>query len=92
MMKKPELIEQVANKAYLTKKDSEMAVNAIIESISEALADGDKVQLVGFGTFEVRTRKAREGRNPATGDTIIIDEVQAPVFKPGKTLKQAVHG
>jgi len=86
-MNKSELIEQVAEKADLSKKDSEKAVGAVVEAIEESLARGEKVQLVGFGTFETRTRQAREGRNPATGEKIKIKASKVPAFKPGKALK-----
>ena len=85
-MTKTELINEVANKTELTKKDSEKAVAAVIESITDALIAGDKVQLVGFGTFEVRDRAAREGKNPATS----IPATKVPAFKAGKALKEAV--
>lgn len=91
-MNKADLIAKVAEEANLTKKDSEAAVNAVIEGIQEALREGDKVQLIGFGTFEVRTRKARQGRNPRNpGETIEIPASKAPVFKAGKSLKEAVN-
>lgn len=91
-MNKQELVAQIAEKSQMTKKDSEMALNAFIETVQEALADGDKVQLVGFGTFEVRHRKAREGRNPRKPEEVIqIPASKAPVFKAGKTLKEAVN-
>lgn len=89
-MTKTELINEVANKTELTKKDSEKAVAAVIESITDALIAGDRVQLVGFGTFEVRDRAAREGKNPATGETISIPATKVPAFKAGKALKEAV--
>ena len=89
-MNKSDLIQEVANRSGLTKKDSESAVDAIIDGITESLAKGGKVQLVGFGTFEVRSRKAREGRNPATGETIKIEASKAPAFKAGKALKDKV--
>ena len=89
-MNKSELISVVAETAGLTKKDTEKVVNAVFDGISEALAKGDKVQVIGFGTFDVRERKAREGRNPATGDTITIPAVKVPVFKAGKALKDTV--
>ena len=85
-----ELVELVAEKAGITKKDSEGAVTAIIEGIADTLAKGDKVQLVGFGTFEVRHRQAREGRNPSTGDAIKIAAQNVPAFKAGKALKEMV--
>jgi DNA-binding protein HU-beta len=87
---KSELISVVAEKAELTKKDTEKVVNEVFEGISAALAQGDKVQIIGFGTFDVRERKAREGRNPATGDAITIPAVKVPVFKAGKALKDNV--
>ncbi len=89
-MNKSELISVVAEKAEQTKKDTEKVVSAVFESIGEALAGGEKVQIIGFGTFDVRDRKAREGRNPATGEAIKIPEVKVPVFKAGKALKENV--
>jgi len=87
---KSELISVVAEKTGFTKKDTEKVVNAVFDGIGEALAKGDKVQIIGFGTFDVRDRKEREGRNPATGETITIPAVRVPVFKPGKALKESV--
>ena len=89
-MNKAELISNVAEKTELTKKDSEKAVNAILEAIGAALRKGDKVQLVGFGTFEIRKRAARKGRNPQTGEEINIAAAKVPVFKAGKSLREAV--
>lgn len=89
-MNKQELVASVAEKAEITKKDAEKAINAVIESIKVALNKGDKVSLVGFGTFEVRTRAARSGRNPQTGDTIKIPAGKVPAFRPGKELKESV--
>ncbi|MBS4023898.1 MAG: HU family DNA-binding protein [Dethiobacter sp.] len=89
-MNKSELISVVAEKAGLTKKDTEKVVNAVFDGIGEALAKGDKVQVIGFGTFDARARKAREGRNPATGATIQIPAVKVPVFKAGKALKDNI--
>lgn len=89
-MNKAELVASVAEKAEMTKKDAEKAVNALFAAIEEALAKGDKVQLVGFGTFEVRERAARVGRNPRTGEEINIAATKVPIFKPGKALKDAV--
>ena len=89
-MNKAELIAAVAEKASLSKKDSEAAVNAALEAISAALQDGDKVQLVGFGSFEVKKRAARTGRNPRTKEVVEIPASQVPVFKAGKALKDAV--
>ncbi|HIT08399.1 MAG TPA: HU family DNA-binding protein [Candidatus Merdivicinus faecavium] len=89
-MTKTELINAVAEKAELSKKDAEKAVSAVLEGITDALISGEKVQLVGFGTFEVRDRAAREGKNPATGETIQIEATKVPAFKAGKALKDAV--
>lgn len=89
-MNKSELLDLVAEKTGMSKKDSEQAVKAVLESITDGLVRGDKVQLVGFGTFEVRNRKAREGRNPATGEKIRINALRCPAFKPGKALKEKV--
>ncbi len=86
-MNKVDLINKVADKTQLKKKDVEVAINAMLESISEALAEGDKVQLIGFGTFETRKRAARSGRNPQTGEVISIPESLVPAFKPGNKLK-----
>ncbi len=90
-MNKTELIDSIANKAGLSKKDAEAALKATIESIESALAAGDKVTLVGFGTFDVKERAAREGRNPATGETIKIKASKVPAFKAGKELKDKVN-
>ena len=89
-MNKSELIDAVASKGNLTKKDSEAAVNAVVEAVKEALTKGDKVQLVGFGTFEVRNRNARTGLNPQTKEAIKIPATRVPAFKAGKALKDAV--
>ena len=89
-MTKAELVTMVAEKADLTKKDAEKAISALVESISETLAKGEKIQLVGFGTFEVRERAAREGVNPRTGDKIKIAASKVPAFKAGSALKDAV--
>ena len=89
-MNKAELISAVAEKAGMSKKDSEKAINAAFESITEALVAGDKVQLVGFGAFEVKARAERIGRNPRTKEEIKIPASKVPVFKPGKALKDAV--
>lgn len=90
-MNKTELIASMAEKSELSKKDSEKALNAFIESVEQALAEGDKIQLVGFGTFEVRDRAERKGRNPQTKEEIIIPATKAPVFKVGKNLKELVN-
>lgn len=89
-MNKAELIGSVAEKAGMPKKDAEKAVNAVLASIEEALAKGDKVQLVGFGTFEVRERAPRTGRNPQTGEEIQIAASRVPAFRAGKALKDSV--
>lgn len=89
-MNKTDLINSVAEKAELSKKDASKAIEAVFESIQEALANGDKVQLIGFGNFEVRDRAARTGRNPQTGAEIEIAATKVPAFKPGKALKDAV--
>lgn len=90
-MNKAELITAVAEKAELSKKDTEAVVNATVEVITKALKKGDKVQLVGFGTFEVRARGARTGRDPRTGKEIKIPASKAPAFKAGKALKEIVN-
>lgn len=90
-MNKAELIAAVAEKSELTKKEAEKAVNAIVSVITDALANNEKVQLVGFGTFEVRERAERKGRNPQTKEEIIIPASKAPVFKAGKALKDAIQ-
>ena len=89
-MNKTELVKVVAEQAELTQKDAAKAVDALIETISETLAQGEKIQLIGFGTFEVRDRSARKGRNPQTGEEIEIAASKVPAFKPGKELKEAV--
>lgn len=91
-MNKAELIAAVAAKTGDTKKVAEASVNALVEVITEALAEGEKVQLVGFGSFEVRKRAARKGRNPQTKEEIKIPASKAPVFKAGKALKDLVNG
>ena len=91
-MNKSELINAVAEKAALSKKDSEAAVSAVLDVISAALAEGDEVRLVGFGTFEVKKREARIGRNPKTKEEIQIPASKVPVFKAGKVLKDMVGG
>lgn len=89
-MNKTELINAVAAKAEISKKDAEKAVAAVIGSIEEALIAGDKVQLIGFGTFEVKERAARTGHNPKTGEAIEIAASKIPAFKAGAALKNAV--
>ncbi|MGG3182734.1 HU family DNA-binding protein [Priestia megaterium] len=89
-MKKAELIDTVATKAELTKRDSKKAVDALFETISNTLAKEEKIQLLGFGTFEVRQRADRTGRNPQTGEEMTIPASKVPAFKTGKELKEAV--
>lgn len=89
-MNKGELITAVAEKSDVTKKVAEAIIDAVFGTIEETLANGDKVQLVGFGSFEVRDRAARTGRNPQSGEPITIAASKAPVFKAGKALKDAV--
>ncbi len=90
-MNKTELIDVVAETADLTKAESSRAVDAVVAAITKALKGGDAVTLVGFGTFQVRDRAARTGRNPKTGDTIAIPASKNPSFKAGKALKDAVN-
>ena len=90
-MNKTELVNKVAELSDLSKKDATKAVDAIFDAITEALKSGDKVQLVGFGNFEVRERSARKGRNPQTGEEIDIAASKIPAFKPGKVLKDGVQ-
>ena len=90
-MTKTELIAEMAEKSNLSKKDLEKALKAFTETVTEVLAIGDKVQLVGFGTFEVRDRKAKTAKNPRTGEPIQVEAKKAPVFKAGKALKDAVN-
>ena len=89
-MNKTELIDAVSAKSGLTKADSDRAFKAMVEAVTEALAKGDQVSLIGFGTFLVRERQARSGRNPRTGDAIEIAAAKIPAFKAGKALKDAV--
>lgn len=89
-MNKTELIAAVAEKAELSKKDAEAAISATVEAITDALSQGEKVQLVGFGSFEVKHRAERMGRNPKTGEDIPIPATKVPAFKAGKALKDAV--
>ena len=90
MANKAELVSNVATATGLTKKDATAAVDAVISSIQASLAKGEKVQLIGFGNFEVRQRAARKGRNPQTGEEINITASKVPAFKPGNALKDAV--
>lgn len=89
-MNKVELIAQIAEKSALSKKDAEKALAATVDAITEAVSNGDKVQLVGFGSFEVKQREARVGRNPKTKEAIEIPAARVPVFKAGRALKDAV--
>ncbi len=90
-MNRKELAAAIAAETGLTKKDAEAALNAFVDVVTEELKKGEKVQLVGFGTFEVSERAAREGRNPQTGETMTIEASRAPKFKAGKALKDAVN-
>ena len=90
-MNKTELIAAVAEKAEISKKDAEKAIKAFTEAVSEELVKGGKIQLVGFGTFEVRNREARTGKNPRTGEAIQIAASKVPAFKAGKALKDVVN-
>ncbi|WP_027092151.1 HU family DNA-binding protein [Cohnella thermotolerans] len=89
-MNKTDLVNNIAEKSGLTKKDVESVLNGFLGEVSEALAKGDKVQLIGFGTFETRNRSGRVGRNPQTGKTIEIAASKVPAFKAGNKLKEAV--
>ncbi len=90
-MNKTELVSSVAEIAGVSKKDTEQVLNAFFSTVQETLKQDDKVQLPGFGTFEVRERAARTGRNPHTGETIEIAAAKVPAFKPGKALKDAIQ-
>ena len=90
-MNKTELVAAIAEKAELSKKDAEKALKAFTEVVGEELKKGEKIQVVGFGTFEVSERAAREGRNPQTGETMTIKASKSPKFKAGKALKDAVN-
>lgn len=89
-MNKGEMIDAIAMKADIGKREAETALNAVMDVIKDTLRQGDKVQLVGFGTFEIRARNARKGRNPQTGEELDIKAAKIPVFKAGKLLKEAV--
>lgn len=91
-MNKGELIDQIAAKANVTKKDADLVLTAMLEVILETVASGDKVTLVGFGTFEARERQAREGRNPSTGKPIKIPATRVPAFSAGKMFREKVLG
>ncbi|MBT9782302.1 HU family DNA-binding protein [Coprococcus comes] len=90
-MNKTELVDAVAEQADISKKDAEKVLKAFVDVVTEEMKKGEKVQLVGFGTFEVSERAAREGRNPQTGKTMKIEACKAPKFKAGKALKDAVN-
>lgn len=89
-MRKQDLVNAVKEATSLNKKDAVLAVDAVIEAITDSLRQGESVQLIGFGTFETRNRNARKGRNPLTGEEIMIAASSVPAFKPGKTLREAV--
>lgn len=91
-MNKTELVAMVAEKACMSKKDAGVAVDSTLSAIVDAMAKGDKVQLVGFGTFETKQRGERTGKNPRTGEAVKIPATTVPSFKPGKSLKEAVDG
>ena len=91
-MNKTELIAAITENAGFTKKDAEKALNAVVDVITEALQKGEKVQIVGFGSFEVKARAERLGRNPQTGESVAIPASKSPVFKAAKNLKDAVNG
>jgi len=90
-MNRTELVAAMAEKTQLSKKDADLALKAVIDVVSEEMQKGEKVQLVGFGTFEVSERAAREGRNPQTGETMTIAASKSPKFKAGKALKDLVN-
>ncbi|MEA5472324.1 HU family DNA-binding protein [Spirulina sp. 06S082] len=89
-MNKGELIDMVASRTQVTKKEADAIITAIIETIMETVAEGEKITLVGFGSFEARDRKEREGRNPKTGETMLIPATKVPAFSPGKKFKTEV--
>ena len=90
MANKQDLIAKVAETAELSKKQAALVVSTVFDTISESLANGEKVQLIGFGSFEVRERAERKGRNPQTGEELVIPATKAPAFKAGKALKEVV--
>lgn len=90
-MTKQDLVDAMSNETGFSKKDATRAVEAVLDAVTKTLRRGEKVQLAGFGTFEVRARSAREGRNPQTGQTITIPARRSPAFKAGKALKEAVQ-
>ena len=89
-MNKLDLVTKISEKTGLTKKDAEKALNGFVDCVKESVAAGENVQLIGFGTFELRSRAAREGHNPRTGEKVKIAATKAPAFKPGKAFKEAV--
>lgn len=91
-MTKADLVEKIAEHTKLSKKDSEIVVNTVFQSIIEALTKGDKVELRGFGSFRARNRHSRVGRNPKTGESVEVPSKKVPFFKPGKDLKKLVNG
>lgn len=90
-MIKAELVEEVAKEAELTKKDAEVIVQTVLDSITESLQRGEKVELRGFGSFRIRHRASRQGRNPKTGSSVIVPAKKVPYFKPGKEIKDLVN-
>jgi integration host factor subunit beta len=90
-MTKAELVDEIAQKADLTRKHSEVIVDAVFSSIVEALQGGDKIELRGFGSFRVRHRASRTGRNPKTGDSVLVPAKKVPYFKPGKELRELIN-
>ena len=90
-MNKTELVSAVAEASGVSKKDTDAVIKATFEAIEKAMARGDKVQVIGFGTFEIRDRAEREGKNPQTGETVMIPACKVPAFKAGKALKDAVN-
>ena len=90
-MTKQDLIDKVADSSELSKKQAADVIDCVVDSITDALADGDKVSLIGFGTFEARERAAREGRNPRTGDKVSVEEKWVPFFKTGKELRERLN-
>ena len=90
-MTKAELVEEVANGSDLTKKDAEVIVQTVLDSIVESLKTGQKIELRGFGSFRVRNRSSRQGRNPKTGSTVKVPAKKVPYFKPGKELKELIN-
>ena len=91
-MTKAELVDEIARKASLTRKHSEVIVDSVFSSIIEALQEGDKIELRGFGSFRVRHRASRTGRNPKTGEGVLVPAKKVPYFKPGKELRELING